>query len=237
VDSNLTSETVSVDSDLFSAEFTNRGGRLLSWELFDYDIPDGAPVQMVGRSAEIGLLLETDQGLVDLDQPLYAVRREPGSDGARRIVFRTRTTDGIQIIKTYTVPADGYLLGLDVEISGAVNATNYRLTWDGGVPPAEGDNKQFRSGAGSLILVGKALEVLKSGKFKTEREREIEGAVRWAGVRNKYFLAAIVPPAGASSRVVATGNDLDGGHWERPGEDHRSPGGNAAPEWRGEPRL
>jgi len=198
-------ETITVGSTLFEATFTNRGGRLLRYELSTYDKPDGDPVQMVGSTPELGLTLETDQGLMSLDDLLFNMR-ESSEGGRKVVVFEAGLEDGIRITKTYRLPEDGYDLDLAVRIDGAEDASNYFVTWKNGIPSSEGNHKQFRSGAGSLALVGKAVTRKNAHSFKNEHEKTIEGNVQWAGVRSKYFMSAIVPPAGTSSRVVMTGS-------------------------------
>jgi len=206
----IVEETITVQSTLFEAEFSNRGALITSWELMTYATPDGDPVQIVNGTGEVGMVLETERGVVNLDNLMYTVRREREGGGGQRIIFETATDDGMRIAKTYTIPADGYLIDLGIDISGAAFSTNYRVVWARSLPPAEGDHKKFRSGEGALVLVGNDLEVIKPKAFKREREKTIEGNVRWTAVRDKYFIAAMLPPENISSRVVAHGsNDIE----------------------------
>jgi len=198
-------ETVTLGSTLFKATFTNRGGRLLRYELNTYDKPSGGPVQMVGSTPELGLTLETEQGLVPLDDVLFSTRQAT-VDGRRSVIFEAGMENGLRVEKIYRLPDDGYDIDLQVRIQGAGDVSDYLLTWRDGIPPSEGDHKQFRSGAGALALVGKDVTRKTPGSFKNEHEKTVEGNVQWAGVRTKYFMSAIVPPSGTSSRVVLTGS-------------------------------
>jgi YidC/Oxa1 family membrane protein insertase len=110
------------------------------------------------------------------------------------------------VTKRYTVPPAGYLVGLEVEITGDETVTEYRLAWDRALPQVEHDPRSESTASGTIVLMGNNLNTLRSGSFKKVSEKEVAGNVRWAGVRNKYFMAAMVPPAETSSRVVATGS-------------------------------
>lgn len=206
MDEAVAEETATVRTGWVEASFTNRGGQLLSWRLVRYHELSGTPVSLVRGPSELGLVLETPQGMLDLRNVLFSMRETTGAGGAKKLTFEATTASGLQVVKTYTMPADGYMLDLDVEIRGAVEATAYRLTWDHGIPPAESSKKQYESAAGTIVLAGKDPKTQKPGDFKKEREKDIEGNIRWAGVRNKYFMAVMVPPEATSSKVVATGD-------------------------------
>src|SRR4030095_9811067 len=55
------------------------------------------------------------------------------------------------------------------------------------------------------IRVGDEIHVWGPGKFK-DGPKIVEGAVRWAAVGNKYFIAAMLPPPGAAVAAGAAGD-------------------------------
>ena len=202
-----TEETFSIERDLFNAQFSNRGGNLQSWSLTRYQKLDGEPVQIVRQPGELGLTLESNRGLITLDDALFTTRLGGVSGGDQQIIFEVRTEDGLVVTKTYTLPSEGYLIGLRVDIRGATDVSNYRLTWKGGIPEAEKDRKQYQGSAGSMIMLGKSVDTIKPKSFKNETQKVVSGNVRWAAVRNKYFMATLIPPPETSSIVVVTGDN------------------------------
>jgi YidC/Oxa1 family membrane protein insertase len=193
-------------TELFTARFTNRGAQISSFELNQFLGPDKThPVQLVNDQGEFGVLLETPSGEMDLSGTLFELRRESGSNGATRLVYSTGG-DGLRVTKTYTIPREGYAIDLDVRIEGAQRATGFRLVWDGGIPPADGD-RLYKSSVASIAMLGQDKETVRPGAFKKEARKELEGTVRWAGVRNKYFTALAIPPESVSNRVVVTGDN------------------------------
>ena len=198
---------VVVETEFYRAEFTNRGGVIRSWELKSYDNPFGDPVQLVfAGNTELGLVLESPMGDLDLSNTLFESRLEGLPDGGRRLTFTAG--DGPRSVeKVFELPPGGYLTRLDIRLSGFPDVTGYRIGWRGGIPRAEKNPRQDDSSMGAIVLLGDSKETLKPDKFKKEAIRPLDGNVRWAGVRNKYFMAVVVPPEDISSRALAFGDN------------------------------
>lgn len=90
-------ETVVVETDLYRAELSSRGGRLVAYVLKDHLARDGGQVDLVRRRAEemplpFSLVDTTGEPLA-LDRALFAVERTTG-DGATTLTFRHRGPAG-----------------------------------------------------------------------------------------------------------------------------------------------
>jgi YidC/Oxa1 family membrane protein insertase len=90
-------ETIVVESDLYRAELTNRGGRLVSFVLEDHRARDGGLVDLVRRRAEDRplpfSLVDPAGDPLALDRALFAVERAAEGD-ATVLTFRHRGPDG-----------------------------------------------------------------------------------------------------------------------------------------------
>ena len=201
-------QRIEVRTPLVVAEFSNRGAALTSWQLTQYaGVERATPVELVrDTQGEFTTVLETTQGLEDLSGVLYSVSESTGENGARILLFQAERADGLRVQKTYVIPQDGYVVELATRIDGAPAASGFRVVWDGGIPPAE-DDKLYEMSVATIALLGKERENLKPGAFKKEPVRELDGVVKWAGVRNKYFSALMVPEVGDSERIVANGDN------------------------------
>jgi YidC/Oxa1 family membrane protein insertase len=193
-------------NEILTAVFSNRGGTITSLELIDYRGPDGGSVNLVPDEPELQLEVDGREETLDLSQVLFAMETRTGPSGEKVVDFRTELTNGLTVRKQYTVRPESYLVGLRVEVSGAGEAATYRLVWRNGIPPAEIAHKNRGGSPGTIVMLGTDVERFKPGDFKKSDTREAEGNVRWAGVRDKYFMAVMIPPASTSSRVVATGD-------------------------------
>jgi len=194
-----------VETGIYTAIFTNRGGMLRSFKLKGFADPVGQPVEIVLGPREVGLVIEGRSDSGDLDNTLFAGRQESLGDGRTRIVFEASNGAAGTIRKVFTLDPDEYLLELDIELSG-LDAEGYRITWNGGIPRGEKLEKSYEQAAGTIVLLGKNKETIRPKEFKKVSSKEVTGNVRWAGVRNKYFMAVMIPPEDTSSRVIAVGD-------------------------------
>jgi len=197
---------VRVDTDLYEAVFSNRGGRLLSWRLKSFRDPVGQWVQLVPPTdPEFGLTVRTETGALHLGNTLFTAVEGPAPDGGRRIRFEARAGTA-RVIQEYVLPAQGYLIDLNVYVEDLPDAESYLLGWVGGMPRAERSMKTYQTGHMAMVLKGKNKEKFMPRSFRKEHEKEVEGNILWVGVRNKYFTAVVIPPESSASRVRITGN-------------------------------
>ena len=197
-------ELVKYENELYEATFSSRGGQLVSWSLKEYNDPGGNPVQIVlPGGTELGIVLEGERDS-DLSQVMFSANSVDRGNGAREIVFEAGNGSS-RVRKTYFLEPDTYRARLNVEISGFPEDNNYRIGWNDALPRAEKNEKQDRDAQGAVILMGKDKETVKPKDFKKESTKEFEGNVRWAGVRNKYFAALVIPPEESSTRVRTSG--------------------------------
>ena len=199
-------EEIVIETDLYRGVLTNRGGRIQSWRLLEYTDPVGERVELVLGRPEVGLTLQRDGGPQSWDSVLFNVERATTSDGGQKVTFSAGSGEQT-VTKTYYFKNGSYSVGLDVDVRGPAETSGYYLTWSDGIPRAEKNPKQYETSVGSVVMVGDSKETIRPKEFKRNSTKEVQGAVRWAGVRNKYFGALIVPPAETSSRVITTGNN------------------------------
>lgn len=204
-DSAANEELVTYENDLYEATFSSRGGELVSWTLKEYNNPGGNPVEMVmPGSRELGIVIVGEREL-DLSQVMFSAQSMDRSDGTKEIVFEAGNENSM-VRKTYILEPNTYRARLNIELAGFPEENNYRIGWTDPVPRAEKNPKQDRDALGAVMLMGKDKETVKPKDFKNESRKEFEGNVRWAGVRNKYFAALVVPPEESSTRVLVSGS-------------------------------
>ncbi|MCK4353099.1 membrane protein insertase YidC [candidate division WOR-3 bacterium] len=94
-----------------------------------------------------------------------------------------------KIQKIYTFSDSSYIFDLKLNIP---NADRYEILWQAGVKSTEKNEAMGLRYFGGLVSLG-GITVLKSlNKLDTIPKGE-QGDIDWIGVKNKYFLAAIVP--------------------------------------------
>ena len=184
------------------------GARITSWVLKRYTNAAEQPADMVS-SAGIGLLeaeILTGGQELDLSRTAFEAIAHPAGT-PQGLTLTSRDTTGASVRLDYEFPGGGsYSARLRILVSGAAGenqASFLRLAFPQGVAHLERDPKLDRMAAAGVALIG--TRTLKhafggkqgfgfgSGGGDKGWSEDAEGVVHWAGVRSKYFLAAIMP--------------------------------------------
>ena len=209
---------VVVDTDLYTAVFSNQGASLKSFVLKKYketNSASGKQVALINESNPEGFALRTGGvGFPLSPSVIYATgtgNLTVGRDEKRQLVFIFTSPDGQTVKKTYTFQGGSYAIDLATEI---VNGSSDKIsgTLDLLFPYQVGDKeKQSRFEASGAVL-------LADNKFESEtlkdlesKPKEYETNVLWAGFADKYFLSAVLSKDNAIARVKTakeTGNYL-----------------------------
>jgi YidC/Oxa1 family membrane protein insertase len=201
--------TVSVATDLYEATFTAKGARLLSFRLKRYrqTVRLDSPLYDVvaqGERLPLGLLVSRNDKILG-DQGIDYVtdapaRIEVAQGAATTITFTAETREGLRLTKRFTFRDGSYLYDMDAEVGGAtpeIKAIGFTMSQ----PLAERAPEQgYRDYP--------ALEADVGGKVLNEYQKQLEkgvapmrGEIAFAGIGDRYFLAAFVPKAPVSGQL------------------------------------
>lgn len=210
-------KTVAVENgDLWRAKFSTKGAAIASFELLGrklatrpgkgeirpFDLAHSDAQQLLPMSSQIDL----PSGAIAADA-MWAVQEEPNA-----VVF-TREQGGAVVTKRYSWKADSYELELDIAVvaSNLPAQVPVKLTFAGWEEP-EGSTG-FMGMGGSRELhqaVCKTSKTLKRKSWDDKEVAPIEGVVGFAGIDEKYFIAAIAPKGDQQASCAIGGT--------RPGE-------------------
>ena len=203
---------INISTPLYQARLSNKGGAISSFKLVNYrqDIKDPeSHVEMV-RVVEEGGLHPMAAEFVAAGGPLgfsQALFQVEGADltleagQSDKIVFRYRTTEGLEMVKTLTFSADTYNVEFSVKLhnrSDQVLRGRTTLVWAPGLEPPTGGKKSSMFSAsrygyqGALYYEGSGRPDKLKGK-KLEGQRNIEGPFTWIASEDMYFVAALMP--------------------------------------------
>ncbi len=212
---------VIVDTDLVRAEFDPRGGELRSWTLKRFTDGTGRPADMV-RNREFGALwfaLREGDRVIRTDSTLFRASVERGPEETV-VQFDAEDPSGIKVRKTFRVPKSKYDCRLDIAVQG-IGAGNengsWEIGWVDGLPTLERDPRADQAAFAAVGLFGK--EYIKTGagggvfgcasKGTGHRSEVNEGTLKWLGVRNKYFLGALLLDQPRERRIVTSYDGAD----------------------------
>lgn len=208
----LTAKTEKVETATARITFSAVGAKVLSWQLLPSEfvvnkegqegVVDGALelVPQTGDWSQREWPLEVVGGtrVEAFNREMFTVTRSEDAAGIKLRFVSDRTVSGIRAIKTYRIPRDGYMIGVDLEFMNESDARiplasrgpGVGLGWLGGLGvPAPGD----RSHGVERVVVALG-EDTATKELKIDSEPvEYTADVAWGGVERKFFTALIIP--------------------------------------------
>jgi len=169
-------------------------------------------VEMVRSGPEPHAVLHLGDREINLNQPIYASTVEPIDGGGQLLTFRAGEPGGIEVVKRYRLTPESPLYEFEIELRGLPISSGdswLEVGWAGGLPPAEPQAETDRQAFGAVVAVGKDVQRIGAGSFKKENRKEVPGQIHWVAARNKYFMAALVPPPETVTAAAAVGNAKD----------------------------
>jgi YidC/Oxa1 family membrane protein insertase len=181
--------------------FTNRGARVLSWQLNRFADARGRPEEMVQATAGTGprpLDVETGDAAVDarLREALFKPSSETlsltGTNRSGNVTFEFSDGD-LSAEKEIGLSGEGYLVSVRAAVKRGGKPLGARILWGPGVgnpTAAEREVQGYQPAQGVALNAG----VDRFPVAKLAPNGQSLGMVRWAGVESHYFAALFVPP-------------------------------------------
>ena len=211
-----TERIIFVETDLYSAEISTKGGVVKKWELKKYKTWDGYPVQLVDytQNGDFTILLTTSDGRVINTKDLYFEVQSPTNNIKIENNFEfeinliLHASNGGQLVKKMKFKNNEY--GFETEIQlinmGSVIANyQYEVAWEHGIRYAERNSIDESGFASAYAYAGNELTEIDASKVDQKVQKEFSGAMDWIASRNKYFAVAIIPLGSVSDGAYLEG--------------------------------
>ena len=190
---------VRVDTDLYTAVFSSRGGALKSMTLKKYREQNNPASSLVilGNNTDPALLTFSTRanGFNLSDSANYTADAETvtisGSE-TRQLVFTYVSGQGFTVRKVYSFGADTYTVKLETQVlnnsaAAMVGSIQQVMTYP---PEPKVKDNRFDT-AGSYLYADNSIQVNKV-KDVASASKKYDKNVQWAGFADKYFLSAIL---------------------------------------------
>ncbi|MGC8774888.1 MAG: membrane protein insertase YidC [Chlorobaculum sp.] len=199
-----TEQIITVNNDLFTAKLSSKGATLKSLVFKKHFDVNGKPFNLVSSSdkgALSMLFLSNDGKRIDTRdlyfRSLDAKTSETVTGKATLAVSFVLDVDAARSITvTYTFTGDSYVVDYDLKLDGfgsTIAGNEYQLDWDGGLVYSEKDKVDESHNAIASAYLGGGLLKLDAKDSKQRYQEEESGKADWVAVRNKYFVAALIP--------------------------------------------
>ena len=186
-----TERTITVDTGLYIAKFSSKGGTVTSWELKAHKNGNGTNVNILKKKGPLAALAIGWDGDFSPSNQLFTVTggdlRLTDSRPTGSLTF-TLATEQYTIRRTYKFNNDTYVVDIKDEVSGPID---YMITLgaDFGIYEA----KATYSHAGPVVLEGVKRIGMTNKKLLKSGQRFFRENVKWIAIEDKYFGAILSP--------------------------------------------
>ena len=203
-------EEIVVQTPLQSFVISTKGGTIISCKLLKYRYVDGSTVELLPPTGSgLGIHLQRANDRKDISSAefvanLSSLQVGPGEE--RSLIMVAQLGGGKRLEKVLTFNGDRYGFELQVRHEGFDDDTEAILTWESGIAFTEHEPEIDLPEMRAFAYINEERVELKVDDGETD-ELEDKGLLKWAGIRNKYFLISCVPADREQrSRVVLQGN-------------------------------
>ncbi len=172
-----------VDTELFRVVLSRIGASVKSIKLKKYEGVEEEFVELVPEGEKA---LTSIVGDVDLRNGAFALLERNGN----RLIYEliSDNSEATKVRKVYEFNDSSYIFGLEIDGVGE----RHKILWGSGLRTTEKNpGMEFRY-FGGIVELGGTTIFKNVGKLDTIPKGE-QGTIKWIGIKNKYFLAAIVP--------------------------------------------
>ncbi len=205
------SRDVVVETDLFTATFSTRGGVLNRLVLKAYEHPDGGQLDLIAPGS-------TALGLSLAGEPLDAYEFSTDTPGLTlvgaeqaELIFRcqagTRTIE-----KRIRFQGNRYRADMAVAVSALQPQEKLGVGWSGSLADTENNPEENAAYTSVVTRAGGEVETWNVEDMGPDGDPPPGGRISWIGIRNKYFLVALIPPEGSYGLNMA-GDMRDIAEW------------------------
>ncbi len=215
---------LTVENDLFRATLSSKGATLKSLVLKKHLDGNSKAFDLIssGKNGAVSLLFLTREGKKIDTRDLYfssatldTLHTVTGQESyAVRYHLAVSPLQAIDI--TYLFSAKSYKVDYDVKLTGFASelaGNEYQLQWDGGLAYSEKNRPDEAQSAYAGAYLGGSLVKLDANKDNQPFREEQSGEAKWVAVRNKYFVAALIP-RGRTEGIFLDGKKAAGNDFE-----------------------
>lgn len=211
VSDTLPADTIAIETRKYSILMSSRGGGPVSILLKEHTYRNGDPIQMIPGEEAAAPVADFKHGGLITSKMTFSSSLAPGSYDVTseplELEYRYTPADGSQIIRRFIFYPDAYNFDLVVEVDGRNELgieRNYDLIWNSPLGVTEPDPETDYQAMKAVAMMGGSREELDDFK-DNQLNQSLPGNTTWAGIRNKYFAAVMIPRSQEADAVFSQG--------------------------------
>lgn len=207
----VAADTIAVETQYYSILLSTHGGGPVSMKLKEYEYNGGGNVQMIPEPEVATPNAVFAGGTFSTAALPYQSSLRPGSYDALRdtleVTYSYTNAAGGTIRKTYIFYPEEYHYDLKFTVENTTTfgfERSYTMWWNTPLGVTEAQAESDYSAMQAVTMQGGSREALDD--FENNRlNQSLDGYTEWAGVRNKFFSAAMIPRNREGQAAVAEG--------------------------------
>jgi len=208
-----------IETDLYTAEVSTKGGVIKKWELKKYTTWNGFPVQLVDMSKDgdfDAIFTSADGKFINTKDLYFSTDVEnwkkvvlKGSDEYRLDLALNVQGDSSRIIKTFVFKNGLYSFDVNLKFQNMENIIagfEYQVVWEHSLKLTENNSVDEASFAAAYAYIGGELEEMDATHFNQGYKSNLTGSTDWVASRIKYFAVALIPKGGKGEGAYLEGS-------------------------------
>jgi YidC/Oxa1 family membrane protein insertase len=201
-----TAQAVTLENKNLAVQFSTKGAHPVAANLKDYKTSDGKPLMLFnGKDNHLSAVLPINNGAVATSDLYYVPTERTEADGSKTIQFTADLGNGQQVMMTYSLPAEGYMLKGSIGVVG-MNTSSLPLTWQTQALHTEKDIETER--LNSQVYYRQLNEEADYHSINNTDKFAVEEATKWVGFRLQYFATALIADNKFNKADVAGSTDF-----------------------------
>ncbi|WP_373523972.1 membrane protein insertase YidC [Aquiflexum sp.] len=190
-------EDVVLENDKMEITFSTKGAEISKVVLKEFKTWDQRPLVLLDEnSSDLDYKIQTDKGLLSLNEfyfnPTLSTIDIEG-DTASVLTFIAQSGSG-QIIRTYTLPNEQYVLNKSLEfvgLAGNLTDANIQVTWDAKLIKQEADIEESRRKTNINFFKSSGKSDYLSLTSDSDDD-EVNEPVKWVSFSQRFFTTGII---------------------------------------------
>ncbi|OGU59614.1 MAG: hypothetical protein A2X64_04365 [Ignavibacteria bacterium GWF2_33_9] len=196
-----TRNLITVETELTKIQFLNKGASIKRFVLKNYKKWDKTPTQLINnKNGELFITFRTNQGQIIDTRDLYFTTDfnqgsvKLGPKDSLLIPFILQVDSDSRIIKNIVIYGSSYQFREDIILENMeeyIPQRGYKLVWENGLTPQEQNSVDESNSSYAEVSMNGDLDDLSADEDGVQES--YTGLIDFAGVKSKYFTAAIIP--------------------------------------------
>jgi YidC/Oxa1 family membrane protein insertase len=212
-----TEKILTIETDLYRAEVSTKGGAIRKWELKKFVTWDSYPVQLVDfdKGGDFTLLFTSSDGKLintralffDADYKSWEKIELSGKE-MYALDFVLNVNDTSRIVESFRFENGRYSFDVSVrfeKMQAIVSNFEYQILWENGLRLTEANSRDEATFSAAYAHIGGELVELDAQAFDREEQKDPSGSTDWVATRMKYFAVALIADSSRADGAYLAG--------------------------------